>query len=252
MSIDTISGEQHNVEIYENLKYWEEKPLLQRIYKDFYGLITTQVDLNIDGKIVELGSGIGNLKTHIPQCITTDIFPNKWIDQVENAYQLSFKDNSVSNIILFDVWHHLAHPGNALKEFSRVLKKDGRIIIFDPAVSLLGALVYGVFHHEPIGYFKSIEWEKVIHSDVNDLPYYAAQGNATKIFVGNKYKDKLSDWNLLKVQRLSKLSYVASGGYSGKQLYPDSKYGTLLKIDKLLDFFPSLFATRLLIVLQKK
>ena len=252
MAIDTVPGEQHNVEIYENLQYWENKPLLRKIYEDFYALITKQVDLNLKGKVVELGSGIGNLKTHIPECITTDIFPNKWIDQVENAYQLSFEDNSVSNIILFDVWHHLEYPGNALKEFNRVLTENGRVIIFDPAISLLGSIVYGVFHHEPIGYFKDIVWDKKIDTDVNELPYYAAQGNATKIFVGNKYKNKLKDWNLLHVKRLSKLSYVASGGYSGKQLYPDSQYKTFLKIDNLLDKLPLLFATRLLIVLEKK
>ena len=91
----------HNKEINENLTYWQNKPILQTIYNDFYALIGAQVDRSQEGLIVELGSGIGNLKQHIPECICTDVFPNPWIDQVENAYRMSFADESVSNLILF-------------------------------------------------------------------------------------------------------------------------------------------------------
>jgi hypothetical protein len=47
----------------------------------------------------------------IPECVTTDIFPNPWLDRVENAYALNFADASVGNLILFDVFHHLEFPG---------------------------------------------------------------------------------------------------------------------------------------------
>ncbi len=92
---------------------------------------------------MEIGSGIGNIKHTIPHCLRTDLFPTKDIDQVENVYQLSFSDNSVSDLILFDVFHHLRYPGSALKEFQRVLLPNGRVIIFDPFVhSMLGFIVY--------------------------------------------------------------------------------------------------------------
>ena len=57
---------------------------------------------------MELGSGIGNIKSVIDSAICTDIFDNPWIDQVENAYRLSFLDNEVSNIILFDKQKYMA------------------------------------------------------------------------------------------------------------------------------------------------
>lgn len=246
------SDVQHNIEIHENLEYWNKKPLLRAIYDDFYRIIVEQIDQNLNGKIVELGSGIGNLKTKVPQCITTDIFENEWIDQTENAYTLSFDDNSVSNLILFDVWHHLEYPGDVLNEFNRVLTKSGRVIIFDPDMGLLGRLVYGVFHHEPIGTFKKINWNKTNNISFEKLPYYAAQGHANKIFVGSSFKSKLDNWNIKLVHRMSKLSYVASGGYSGKQLYGDKFYGTMKKVDSILDIIPSLFSTRILVVLEKK
>ena len=126
----SLPEEQHNVEIHENLKSWKRKPILQKIYHGFYVQIASYVSQSIKGKIVELGSGIGNLKMLIPNVICTDMFKNPWIDQVENAYSLSFDSDSVSNIILFDVFHHLQYPGTAINEFHRVLNKNGRIVIF--------------------------------------------------------------------------------------------------------------------------
>ena len=92
---------------------------------------------------------MGRIKDVIPQCVTTDLFPNPWLDRQENCYQLSFADGSVSHLILFDVWHHLRYPGTALREFHRVLAPGGRLILFEPAASWVGRLVYHFFHHEP-------------------------------------------------------------------------------------------------------
>jgi len=151
-----INIDQHNLEIQKNLEAWNKKPLLREIYRGFYDLILKWVRSDLKGEVVELGSGIGNFKSVYPKCIATDIFPNPWIDQVESAYNLSFQNNSVSNLVLFDVFHHLAFPGSALKEFNRVLAKDGRVIIFEPYISLLGLIIYGIFHHEPVSLFKKM------------------------------------------------------------------------------------------------
>ena len=64
--------------------------MLQRAYRDFHRRIATHLDPSIAGKIVELGSGIGNIRDVIPNCLRTDLFANPWIDQVENAYNLTF------------------------------------------------------------------------------------------------------------------------------------------------------------------
>jgi len=252
MSTINLPGEQHNIEIHENLKSWQNKPVLQKIYLEFYKLIAAQINHIVEGKIVELGSGIGNLKMVVPEVICTDIFQNPWIDQVENAYSLSFENESVSNLILFDVWHHLKYPGTALKEFSRVLKPGGRVIIFDPAMSLLGFVVYGLFHHEPIGIFQKLTWFAENTKELLKNEYYAAQGNASRIFSSSKYKALLSDWKIVKVKKLPSLSYVLSGGYSKPQIIPDRFLSVLFHFEKILDFFPVLFAIRLLIVLEKK
>ena len=57
---------QHQAEIERNLRAWNDKPLLRNIYAGFYQRILALIDPAIPGRIVEIGSGIGNLKAHLP------------------------------------------------------------------------------------------------------------------------------------------------------------------------------------------
>ena len=66
---------------------WNNKPALRQVYHDFYQLILGEIDQSIPGTIVELGAGIGNLKSYLPQALCTDLFANPWIDQI-SAYRL--------------------------------------------------------------------------------------------------------------------------------------------------------------------
>ena len=245
------SVERHLSEMIANRDYLEKKPILKKIYQQFYEKIADQIQNDHDGHTVELGSGIANIKSVIPHCITTDLFANPWVDQTENAFALSFKNDSVANLILFDVFHHLKHPGTALKEFFRVLTPGGRLVIFDPDVSLLGRIVYGCFHPEPIGFKESIEWLADKNFEANEPTYYAAQGNAHRIFVKDEFPYERLGFQKVFQSRNSALTYVASGGYSKPQLYPDSMFKSLRALESLLNRFPGLFSTRLLVAVEK-
>lgn len=243
--------EAHNREIHDNINNWNNKPLLRELYKEFHQFIAAQLANSSMGAVVELGSGVADIREVIPHCIRTDLFSNPWVDQTENAYQLSFNNNTVSNLILFDVFHHLRFPGAALNEFQRVLASNGRVIIFEPTISLLGWLVYGALHKEPIAYNDKINWSAPLNWKFSDIDYYAAQGNATRIFINHEIDVSHFGWKIVCVEQMSAFSYIASGGYSKPQLYPLSALPFMRKIDKFLDKFPRLFSTRLLIVLEK-
>jgi SAM-dependent methyltransferase len=160
---------------------WNRKPLLRKVYGDFYSLIIKHLSHLLDTKIVELGSGLGSIKEAIPSCIRTDLFSFPWIDQIENAYNLSFEASSVSDLIMIDVFHHLQFPGNALSEFHRVLQPGGHVIMLEPYISVLGSLVYGPLHAEPIGLFRDIKWMANPGWSTENIEYYSAQGNATEL-----------------------------------------------------------------------
>lgn len=243
---------QHNLEIQANARHWRRKVVLQEIYREFHVEIAKEIRRDLPGQIVEIGSGIGNLKSVVPDALATDLFPNPWIDQVENAYALSFADASVSNLILFDVWHHLQYPGTALAEFHRVLAPGGRLIIFDPAMGMLGRIVYGLFHHEPLGIREEIRWWAPADFSPAEMAYYAAQGNAQRVFFSDKWGSLLGNWRTVKRSLRAALPYVASGGFTGPQLYPRSLLPALRLLDRALSRVPKVFATRLLVVLEKQ
>lgn len=248
-----LSAQKHNDEIHINHSLWESKPVVQELYRGFYREIKHYLTSVPEGLTFEIGSGMGKIKEIIPECVTSDLFENPWLDRVENAYSLGLPDESVSNLILFDVWHHLEYPGSALAEFQRVLKRNGRLIIIDPYTSLLGKIVYGLFHHEPLGSGLPVEWLAPADTLWDQLPYFAAQSRAKMIFENRKYKDGyLEAWNMIDIKILGSIGYFASGGFSGPQLYPDSTYRLIKMLDLFLGRFPSIFGARMLIILEKK
>lgn len=242
----------HLTEMHANRACWERKPLLRECYAEYYREIRSHLLPESSGSTLELGSGLGLVKEHIPHCQTSDIFPNKWLDRVENAYAINQPDESLANLILFDVFHHLEYPGNALAEFARVLQPGGRLVIFEPDVSLLSRFVYGFFHHEPLGLGEDINWETQDETHKQDVRYYAAQGNAHRVFLKNHEIRWRESWGAVEIKRFSGFRYFASGGFSGPYLYTPS-LGTALKAgDYFGSLLPSLFSARLLVVLQQK
>jgi len=236
--------EQHQIEIEQNLRSWQSKPLLQKIYAGFYRKILQHIDTSLPGAIVELGSGIGNLKAHLPQAIATDLFPNPWLDLVCDAYRLPFAARSISHLVMFDVFHHLERPCAFFREARRVLVPGGRVILFEPFISVASYPVYGLLHHEPVARRAEISRDETpppAHT------YYAAQGNATRLFFRREFRDWLTGWTIAHAEAFSAFAYLFSGGYSKPAVYPQACFPLLQSIDSALSTLPHLFGARCLV-----
>ena len=235
---------QHQLEIQRNRQVWETKPLLRAIYASFYQRIGCLIDPAIPGRIVEVGSGIGNLKPHLAGAISTDILFNPWLDAVCDAHEMPFGNHTVSHLILFDVFHHLRAPKCFLKEARRVLSSGGKLILFEPFISWFSYAVYGLFHSEPVAWRAAIDLSE---SSARPRGYYAAQGNATRLLFRHEYDTILEGWSLFHAEAFASFSYLLSGGFSKPSFYPARWLPFLQRLDARLSRWPGLFGARCLV-----
>lgn len=241
---------QHLVEITKNRSDWRRKPLLREIYAGFYGMIKDRL---VDGPTLELGSGIGQIRDHLPDCITSDVHPGPGIDRVESAYHLSFETGELGNLILLDVFHHLRHPASALAAFRRVLRPGGRVVILDPAMGVIPRAIYGLFHHEPLGWRDPIEWRFPREEPAWDTGYFAAQARAWRIFMRQEGLEEIAGFKVLECIAWSDFAYLASGGFSKPAFFPCAWLRGVQAVDRLLSSIsPSLFAARMIVVLERQ
>jgi SAM-dependent methyltransferase len=238
---------QHQAEIERNRRAWNDKPLLRNIYAGFYRRILALIDPDIPGRIVEIGSGIGNLKAHLPGAVTTDLFANPWLDLACDGYEMPFRQASLSHLVLFDVFHHLRAPNAFLREARRVLAPAGRLILFEPYISWSSYPLYGLLHHEGVAWGKPIDRAESLP---RPRDYFTAQGNVTRLFFRKEIPGWPEGWNILHAEVFSCFYYMCSGGYSKPALYPARWLEAMQRFEVKLSRWPRVFGGRCLVGLR--
>jgi SAM-dependent methyltransferase len=238
---------QHQVELERNLRAWNAKPLLRDIYAGFYRRIVALMDPAIPGRILEIGSGIGNLKAHLPSTVATDLFRNPWLDLVCDGYELPFRPASLSHLVLFDVFHHMRAPNAFLREARRVLTPAGRLILFEPYISWFSYPIYVLLQHEPVSLKGPINRAASLS---RPRDYYAAQGNATRLFFRKEIPGWPAGWRVYHAEGFSCFYYLLAGGYSKPASYPARWLETLRKFEVKLSRWPRVFGGRCLVGLR--
>jgi len=217
---------------------WRNKKILQKIYFEWYKKIVKDMK---EGKTLEIGSGSGNFKEFKKDIITSDICKKPWIDKCFDAHNIPFKNQSLDNIVMIDVLHHLQSPMKFLKEAERVLVKGGKIIMVEPYPSFFSLQIYRKFHPEP---FIMNENSEVPNQAFPYLIFYKNLGKFNKI-LGSKFI-------ILKKEEFSFLLYPLSGGFEHRQLFPDKLFKFLQIFEIILKPFRKLLAFRCYIVLEKR
>jgi SAM-dependent methyltransferase len=228
---------------------WNARPLLRSLYVGWFRQVCSALS-PVEGRSIELGSGIATLPETCPRVEPTDVEPTPWVSEVVDAEALPYGDGTLANLVLVDVFHHLARPARFLDEAARTLAPGGRIVVLDPYCSPVSTQAYKRFHHERTD-LSAAPFDD--DTSIADEPLASNQARTTLVFF--RHADELTRrWPELRIRerrRLAMLAYPLSGGFTGRQLVPAGVGRGLARLEGVLGFSAPLLAFRCLVVLER-
>jgi SAM-dependent methyltransferase len=229
---------------------WNGRPLLRRLYLEWYRALEERLS-PISGTSIELGSGIGKLRLVTgDRVVLTDVERTRWVDAQVDALSLPYEDGSLANIVLVDVFHHLAEPARFLDEATRALAPGGRLLMVEPYCSPLSTLLYERFHHERTDLSADVFAVDEVSASA---PMESNQALPTLAFYRHR-QETLRRWpslSLAEEERFAFVLYPLSGGFSRRPLVPPWLYTPLRGVEWLLRPLAPSLAFRCLIVLER-
>lgn len=229
---------------------WTRKPSLRAVYTDLYRRIAARC---APGVILEVGGGSGNFKDYAPDTISTDIIAAPWLDAVADASRMPFPDGAISNIILFDVLHHIEFPVQFLDEATRVLRPGGRIIFSEPAITPVSNLFYTHMHPEPVDMQADIF--AIGEADPDRDPFDANQAIPTLMIrrQRDRFEERFPNLRIHEDQLTSLLAYPMTGGFRPWTMIPGAMVPLVLRLERILiPVLGPLMAFRILGVIERK
>jgi SAM-dependent methyltransferase len=194
----------------------QNKPIVKMVYNGWYQSIVNELP-NIDGDTLEIGTGAGYLKDHIPVLICTDINKSAYIDCVLDAAQLPFSDNCFRAIILVNVFHHITKPEDFLTEVTRCLAPEGKLIMIEPWMTSWSRLIYRYLHQEPVDTTRK-NWALPKEGPLSDanvaLPWIVWHRDRTEFPI------KFPALSNQSIELMMPFSYLLSGGITLRSLVP--------------------------------
>lgn len=206
------------------------KKFLKKLYEQWYAEFRNEIKHLPNETFIELGSGGGFFKELEPKAICTDILELPTNDMTFSALDMPFDDNAVGGIFMIDTMHHIPDIEQFLSEVDRVLAKNGKMIMLEPANSLWGRFIYKNFHHEPFDV-------KGGWTIPQDGPLSGANGALPWIVFERDeavFTQKFPKLRIDSIAYKNPLMYLISGGVSYRQLLPDFMFPIMNKIDNLL------------------
>jgi ubiquinone/menaquinone biosynthesis C-methylase UbiE len=139
---------------YKERRFWDRfakyyDSFINKVFRKSYSFIlqTIESDLNLNHDVLEIGTGTGiipfTICSKVFSLVATDISPEmvrvakqkllktkiKNIDfQIQDSYNLTFKDKSFDIVIASNLLHLLYDPEKPLNEVKRIMKDNGIFI----------------------------------------------------------------------------------------------------------------------------
>lgn len=220
------------------------KPFLRKIYTEWYTIICGEI--SSFSNVLELGSGAGFIKEHIPFIISSEILLMEGVDIIADACRLPFSPSSLDAIVMTDVLHHIPDVSLFFSEANRCIRPGGKIVMVEPWLTRWSTWVYTNLHSEPFN--PDGDWT------IPDVgPLSGANGALPWIlFMRDKesFIQKFSQWRIIKIQPIMPLAYLLSGGVSMRGFLPGWLYTPTRLIERL--FFEKNYSMFALVVLEKQ
>lgn len=224
------------------------KPFLKRIYRDYYLELLSSVGK--ESKIVvELGSGGGFIKELRPGVTTSDVLDLSCVDMRFSATDMPFEKSSIDAFLMVDVFHHIPDIRRFLGEADRCLKKGGIIAMIEPANTVWSRIVYKRFHHEKFDTgagWTLPEGGGPLSNANGALPWIVFHRDRTvfeRAFPGLRIK---------RMRIHTPILYIASGGFTLKQLVPSFLYPVFKFCETVLSPLNPLIGMFETVVIEKK
>jgi len=227
---------------------WRQKPILEKIYSDFFRRV---VESRIPGLTIEIGGGLGKFRDFAGDVYVSDIQAAAGVDICFDALHFPFRDSSLSNVVGIDVLHHFQYPAKIFEEANRVLRRGGRLIFVEPAITVGSFAFYRWFHQEPVRF---IPLEALFEICSTADPYDSNQAIPTILATksGTRWLEQFG-LRVEKIQYFSIFAYPLSGGFKRWSLIPKALVTPCLAIDHWLSkFLGKYLGFRLLLVLEKR
>ena len=209
---------------------------------------------------LEVGSGAGFAKYFIKNknFKLSDLSNEQHLDYKNiDAQTTPFENNSFNYVIASNMIHHIPFPIKFFREMNRILKKDGKLIIFESYCSIIFQLATIIMKHEGFDFTLNVWDEENPKSDEKD----AWAGNIAVphlIFDDKKkFNENLGNLFSIEYEKLTEcLIFLNSGGVTSKTFhipFPNYLLNFLKRLDSILvKLFPNVFCMGRRIVLKKK
>jgi SAM-dependent methyltransferase len=211
-------------------KIWQTKPVLRRFYQEYFDRIKNMLPKGTN-RIVEVGGGIGNLKSALPTVLSTDLVFCDWLDMVLDAEAMPFTRNSIDAFVGVDVLHHVKRPIVFFREAERCLVPGGRILLVDPYISPVSYIVFKLLHAERLSFSQDFFEEGKGYDPCGKDPWDANLALTTSLFWRQKGRF-FKMFPGLEIVRLEAFDWTwpLSGGFGYPSLVPEQCQDWLIKI----------------------
>jgi len=207
-------------------------------------------------KVLEIGAGQGMVGSYLPDVdlVQTDVHSEKWIDVSASAEALPFCDAAFDAIICIAAIHHMDFPMKAMREFSRVTRSGGKILVLEAHASWLLRRLLAARGHEYVD--TSVDpfgTESCQRSDDN----WDGNNAIGDLIFGNRqrFNEALPELDIIHHRYSECLVFINSGGVNHKAPYipmPKFVLNAIARLDRMLcRKAPDVFALVQEIVFQK-